>query len=115
MGPKSQALAPRDGIYKRGFGLKADIADDLTRDYHSELVERMRAEGNLLRRGEVEIRLANEFGFCYGVDKAVDFAYETRRNFPDRRIFLTAEIIHNPRVNRRMIEMGIELLDLQPK
>ncbi len=104
------ALEPRDGIYRRGFGLKSEIKDDLASDYHSEIVERIRAEGNRLRLGDLEIRLAKEFGFCYGVDKAVDFAYETRRRFPDRRIFLTAEIIHNPRVNRRLIEMGIQFL-----
>src|SRR6185436_9784741 len=54
--------------------------------------------------------LAREFGFCYGVERAVEYAYETRRQFPDRRIFLTGEIIHNPHVNRRLREMGIEFL-----
>lgn len=107
------SLAPRDGIYSRGFGLKAEIADELGEDYHCELVEEMRAGGYELERPGCRVRLAKEFGFCYGVDKAVDFAYETRRNFPDRRIFLTAEIIHNPRVNRRLIEMGIEFLSGQ--
>ncbi len=102
-----------DGIFRRGFGLKGDISADLADDYHSQLVEELRSGGNRMTRGDIEIRLAKEFGFCYGVDKAVDFAYEARRNFPDRRIFLTAEIIHNPRVNRRLMEMGIEFLSGQ--
>jgi 4-hydroxy-3-methylbut-2-enyl diphosphate reductase len=59
---------------------------------------------------QVEVLLAREFGFCYGVDRAVDYAYETRRKFPDRRLFLTTEIIHNPRVNHRLIEMGVGFL-----
>lgn len=111
--PKPGSLAPRDGIYRRGFGLKGEISGELNQDYHSDLIEDIRASGNRLESPHCTIRLAKEFGFCYGVDKAVDFAYETRRKFPDRRIFLTAEIIHNPRVNRRLVEMGIEFLSGQ--
>jgi 4-hydroxy-3-methylbut-2-enyl diphosphate reductase len=60
--------------------------------------------------GDVTIRLAREFGFCYGVERAVEYAYQTRRKFPDRRIVLVGEIIHNPHVNERLREMGIEIL-----
>jgi 4-hydroxy-3-methylbut-2-enyl diphosphate reductase len=56
------------------------------------------------------VRLAQEFGFCYGVDRAVDYAYETVHKFPDKRIFLVGEIIHNPHVNHRMTEMGISFI-----
>jgi 4-hydroxy-3-methylbut-2-enyl diphosphate reductase len=103
----------KDGIVRRGFGLKAEILGQLSEDYHSEIIARIRAEGNVWRAGGIVFRLANHFGFCYGVDKAIDFAYETRKRFPARRIFLTAEIIHNPRVNRRMAEMGIGFLSGQ--
>ncbi|MBI1784153.1 4-hydroxy-3-methylbut-2-enyl diphosphate reductase [Candidatus Sumerlaeota bacterium] len=107
---KSPHAPSNDGVFRRGFGLKSSIEGELASDYDSELIARIRANGNRIEVGGLEIRLAKEFGFCYGVDKAVDFAYETRRNFPDRRIFLTAEIIHNPRVNNRLIEMGIQFL-----
>jgi 4-hydroxy-3-methylbut-2-enyl diphosphate reductase len=56
------------------------------------------------------LKLAREFGFCYGVDRAVEYAYETHQRFPDRRIFLSGEIIHNPDVNRRIEAMGIRIL-----
>ncbi len=95
----------------RGFGLKRAISGQLVRDYHSPLVDRMRAEGLTLRAAALTFRLAREFGFCYGVDRAVEYAYETREKFPERRIFITGEIIHNPGVNRRLVEMGIRFLD----
>jgi len=83
-------------------------------DYHSGLVDAIREEGHTRTFGEgekaVTVRLAEAFGFCYGVDRAVDYAYETRTQFPDKRIFLVGEIIHNPHVNQRMREMGIEFL-----
>ncbi|MBE7487784.1 MAG: 4-hydroxy-3-methylbut-2-enyl diphosphate reductase [Candidatus Omnitrophica bacterium] len=97
-------------IFKRGFGLKSEVADELESDYHSELVQYLQHHQFSLDRPEVEIRLAREFGFCYGVDRAVDYAYETRKKFPEKRLFLTAEIIHNPRVNRRLNELGIQFL-----
>ena len=63
-----------------------------------------------IRSGRLTIRLAREFGFCYGVDRAVDYAYQTRRRFPDRAVFLTGEIIHNPHVNDQLRAMGIGFL-----
>lgn len=96
--------------FKHGFGLKTAIRPTLEKDYHSALVVRIKENGNRLTRGELTIVLAQEFGFCYGVDKAVDYAYETRMKFPDRNIYLTSEIIHNPRVNQRLEEMGIRFL-----
>jgi 4-hydroxy-3-methylbut-2-enyl diphosphate reductase len=73
-------------------------------------VETLRARQYRLDVGPLSFRLAREFGFCYGVDRAVDYAYETRAKFPDRRLFLVGEIIHNPHVNRKLRDMGIEFL-----
>ncbi len=98
-------------IIRTSFGLKNLIIEELERDYKSPLVEKMKAEGNRLVLGDLDFRLAEEFGFCYGVDKAVDFAYETLKKFPGKRIFITNEIIHNPRVNLRLRELGIEFLN----
>ncbi|HEU5039459.1 MAG TPA: 4-hydroxy-3-methylbut-2-enyl diphosphate reductase [Gemmatimonadales bacterium] len=97
--------------FRRGFGLKAEIEGRLTADYHSAVVEAMRANGYRLTAGPLTFRLAREFGFCYGVDRAVDYAYETRAKFPDRRLYLVGEIIHNPHVNRKLQDMGVRFLD----
>src|SRR5262245_17101483 len=96
--------------FRKGFGLKAQVQDELAADYSGRLVDRMRAEDYTLVVGDVTIRLAREFGFCYGVERAVEYAYQTRRKFPDRRIYLVGEIIHNPHVNARLRDMGIEIL-----
>ncbi|MBI3323464.1 MAG: 4-hydroxy-3-methylbut-2-enyl diphosphate reductase [Candidatus Omnitrophica bacterium] len=98
-------------LFRRGFGLKEQVREELAQDYRSGLVEEIRERGNTLRVGELTLHLAKEFGFCYGVERAVDYAYETRKRFPDRRIFLTTELIHNPRVNNCLREMGIGFLN----
>ncbi|HKG23514.1 MAG TPA: 4-hydroxy-3-methylbut-2-enyl diphosphate reductase [Blastocatellia bacterium] len=101
-------------VVRRGFGLKSEIREFLAVDYHSDLVDRIKSQGHELKVGRLRFRLAEEFGFCYGVDFALNLAYETRRKFPDKRIFLTNEIIHNPRVNTRLHQMGVEFLDSAP-
>ena len=100
--------------FRRGFGLKKDIEDDLRQDYASAIVDYLRGHDFRLTAGSLTFRLAREFGFCYGVDRAVEYAYETRRKFPGRAITLVGEIIHNPHVNRRMEEMGIAFLHHDP-
>src|SRR5262245_30371534 len=82
--------------------------------YRSDVIERIKAEDFTYRSGRLTIHLAREFGFCYGVDRAVDYAYQTRRRFPDRRVFLTGEIIHNPHVNEQLRGMEIQFLSDRP-
>jgi 4-hydroxy-3-methylbut-2-enyl diphosphate reductase len=96
--------------FRRGFGLKAEIEERLAADYHSTVVEMLRANQYRLTVGPLTFRLAKEFGFCYGVDRAVDYAYETRAKFPDRRLHLVGEIIHNPHVNQKLRNMGVRFL-----
>ena len=96
--------------FRRGFGLKGDIEGALAADYHSRVVDRIRAQGYVLAVGDLTFKLAREFGFCYGVDRAVEYAYETRTKFPERRVFLVGEIIHNPHVNKKLRAMGVEFL-----
>ncbi|MDZ4674241.1 MAG: 4-hydroxy-3-methylbut-2-enyl diphosphate reductase [Gemmatimonadota bacterium] len=96
--------------FRKGFGLKGAIEGQLTADYHSAVIEALRANDYTLEVGPLTFRLAREFGFCYGVDRAVEYAYETRRKFPDKQLFLVGEIIHNPHVNQKLEAMGIKFL-----
>jgi 4-hydroxy-3-methylbut-2-enyl diphosphate reductase len=100
--------------FRRGFGLKAEVEETLASQYGGQLVDLLRSRDHALSADGVTVRLAREFGFCYGVERAVEYAYQTRAKFPDRRIFLVGEIIHNPHVNGRMREMGIEILTPRP-
>ncbi len=96
--------------FRKGFKMRDEVQHLLDRDYRSEAVDRVRENGNVLSVDGLTIRLADEFGFCYGVDRAVDYAFQTREKFPDRRIFITGDMIHNVSMNDRLREMGIEFL-----
>jgi 4-hydroxy-3-methylbut-2-enyl diphosphate reductase len=96
--------------YRKGFKMRDNIQHLLDRDYRSEVVDRIRKSGNVFTAGDLTLRLADEFGFCYGVDRAVDYAFQTREKFPDRRIHITGDMIHNASMNERLREMGIEFL-----
>jgi len=97
-------------VFRKGLDLKAAVAGELAEAYHSTLIDGVKNDGFVRRTGRLTVHLAKEFGFCYGVDRAVDYAYQTRRKFPDKRVFLTGEIIHNPHVNDQLRARGIRLL-----
>lgn len=90
--------------------MKEAVADELAAAYDSAVVDNVRTNDFTFTSGRLTVHLAREFGFCYGVDRAVDYAYQARRRFPGRHVFLTGEIIHNPHVNDRLREVGIRFL-----
>ena len=94
------ASPPADRYFRKGLGLRTEVKEHIAGDYHSEIVRRFREEGFTLRVGDVTFRLAREFGFCYGVDRAVDYAYQTLEKFPDKRVILTGRDHPQPRRQR---------------
>ena len=96
--------------YRKGFKMRNNIQHLLNRDYRSEVVDKIRENGNVFEASDITLHLADEFGFCYGVDRAVDYAFQTREKFPDRHIYITGDMIHNASMNNRLREMGIEFL-----
>ncbi|MGE3507270.1 MAG: 4-hydroxy-3-methylbut-2-enyl diphosphate reductase [Vicinamibacterales bacterium] len=101
-------------IFRKGLDMKAAVAGVLAESYHSALVDQIKASDWIFRSGRLTLHLAREFGFCYGVDRAVDYAYQTRIRFPHARVYLTGEIIHNPHVNDQLRGMGIGFLSDAP-
>jgi 4-hydroxy-3-methylbut-2-enyl diphosphate reductase len=96
--------------FRKGFGLKSEIQSELASDYTGNLVDLLKTRDYTLTVDDLTIRLAKEFGFCYGVERAVEYAYQARKKFPDRTIYLAGEIIHNPHVNSKLQAMGITFL-----
>src|SRR3954471_10671502 len=109
------ASADSSTYFRKGFGLKGEVEGDLASDYTGQVVDNLRANDYTLTENGITIRLAREFGFCYGVERAVEYAYQTRKKFPDRDLYLVGEIIHNPNVNARLREMGVTILERAEK
>ncbi len=87
------------------------VKAEVVTHYRSELVEYLRANGCTFAYGDTGIRLAKEFGFCYGVERAIDLAYAARRHFPrEQPVYILGEIIHNPHVNDQIRDMGVTFL-----
>lgn len=100
----------QEKYFRKGFKMRGDVQHLLDRDYRSEVVEKLRENGNTFTTDGLTLRLADEFGFCYGVDRAVDYAFQTREKFPEKNIYITGDMIHNPSMNDRLREMDIQFL-----
>jgi 4-hydroxy-3-methylbut-2-enyl diphosphate reductase len=102
-----RSLHHSDRYNRRGFGLGEEVAGSLQTAYQSDLIANLRSNGQELSEGRLTVRLAEAFGFCWGVERAVAMAYETRRHYPTERIWITNEIIHNPSVNDHLRGMDV--------
>jgi 4-hydroxy-3-methylbut-2-enyl diphosphate reductase len=102
-----RTLQQSDNYHRKGFGHEDEVMGLLNSEYQSSLIQAIRNNGYRLSRGPVTIFLAQAFGFCWGVERAVAMAYETRQHFPQERLWITNEIIHNPSVNQRLKEMEV--------
>ncbi len=102
-----RSLHHSDRYNRRGFGLGEEVAGSLEQAYQSNLIASLRENGYQLQHGRLSVKLAEAFGFCWGVERAVAMAYETRRHYPTERIWITNEIIHNPSVNDHLREMNV--------
>jgi 4-hydroxy-3-methylbut-2-enyl diphosphate reductase len=108
-----RSLHQSDKYHRKGFGHQEEVATVLESEYQSNLIQEIRDRNYTLTRGNVTIRLAEAFGFCWGVERAVAIAYETRTHFPQEKIWITNEIIHNPSVNQRLKEMEVQFIEVK--
>jgi 4-hydroxy-3-methylbut-2-enyl diphosphate reductase len=108
-----RSLNQSDNYHRKGFGHQADVEVVLKSEYQSNLIQEIRDRNYTLTRDDITIRLAESFGFCWGVERAVAIAYETRQHFPTERIWITNEIIHNPSVNQRLREMNVHFIQVE--
>ena len=108
-----RTLQQSDNYNRKGFGHKEEVMDAMTNEYQSDLIQKIRENNYRLQRGDVTIYLAQAFGFCWGVERAVAMAYETRQHFPQERLWITNEIIHNPSVNQRLRSMAVGFIPVE--
>ncbi|MEG3970543.1 4-hydroxy-3-methylbut-2-enyl diphosphate reductase [Microcoleus sp. T2B6] len=108
-----RSLQQSENYHRKGFGHEAEVAGVMQTAYQSSLIQQIRDNNYRLERGAVTIRLAQAFGFCWGVERAVAIAYETRQHFPSERIWITNEIIHNPSVNEHLRDMEVGFIAVE--
>ncbi len=108
-----RSLHQSDRYNRRGFGSPAKRAQALEEVYQSNLIGSIRDNGYLLEHGRLTVKLAEAFGFCWGVERAVAMAYETRRHYPNEQIWITNEIIHNPSVNDHLRKMNVRFISAE--
>ena len=110
--PNAAMPEPRKRINLRTPDIMAAVQAQVESHYRSELVEKIRARGGMISAGGLTVRLAKQFGFCYGVERAIDLAYAARtsKEFEGKRLFILGEIIHNPEVNAQIAALGIKNL-----
>src|ERR1700685_3689751 len=117
--PEVPDVEPKKKINLRRPDIMAAVQAQVLSHYRSELVERIRANGHVLSAdGLLTVKLAKEFGFCYGVERAIDLAYAAKKYFSESSttppIYLLVEIIHNPEVNDQIRNMGIQIISPNP-
>jgi 4-hydroxy-3-methylbut-2-en-1-yl diphosphate reductase len=108
-----RSLNSSTNYHRKGFGHDAEVSGQMQSEYQSDLIQEIRDRHYTLQRGDVTIRLAEAFGFCWGVERAVAMAYETRQHFPNEQIWITNEIIHNPSVNQRLRQMQVDFIEVK--
>src|SRR5881409_1136692 len=106
----SSGTTAREKVNLRTPDVMAAVQEQVESHYRSDIVEKVRRAGGIISVGDTTVRLAKQFGFCYGVERAIDLAYAARKVFKDRRLFIVGEIIHNPEVNHQIASLGIKNL-----
>lgn len=99
---------------RKGFGHKEATLELLNQEYQSsDIIKKLKENGYEYTWGNVTVKLAEAYGFCWGVERAVQIAYEARKQFPTERLWITNEIIHNPTVNKRLEEMEVKNIPIE--
>ena len=106
----SSGTTAREKVNLRTPEVMTAVQEQVESHYRSDIVDMIRRNGGIMKVGDITVRLAKQFGFCYGVERAIDLAYAARKVFKDRRLFILGEIIHNPEVNDQISSLGIKNL-----
>ncbi|KVI01963.1 LytB protein [Cynara cardunculus var. scolymus] len=106
-------LTRSENYNRKGFGHKKETLEQMNLEYTSDIIKTLKENNYVFTWGNVTVKLAEAYGFCWGVERAVQIAYEARKQFPDEKIWITNEIIHNPTVNKRLEEMEVKDIPIE--
>ncbi|KAK9176944.1 hypothetical protein WN944_028963 [Citrus x changshan-huyou] len=106
-------LMRSDKYNRRGFGHKEETTELMNQQYASDIIKKLKENGYEYTWGNVTVKLAEAYGFCWGVERAVQIAYEARKQFPDEKIWITSEILHSPPINKRLEEMEVKNIPVE--
>ena len=107
---ESSSLSKPKKVNLRRPDIMNDVHSQVDSHYRSQIVKKIQQNGSILQAPGLTIRLAKAFGFCYGVERAIDLAYAARKYYANQNIYILGEIIHNPDVNEHLHGMGIRFL-----
>ncbi|KAJ3672795.1 hypothetical protein LUZ60_006169 [Juncus effusus] len=108
-------LTRGENYNRKGFGYKKETLELMSTEYTSDVIKTLKDNNMEYTWGNVTVKLAEAYGFCWGVERAVQIAYEARKQFPEERIWITNEIIHNPTVNKRLEDMKVQNIPVEEK
>ncbi len=104
------APKPKKRINLRTPEIMKLVQEQVESHYRSPVVDYLRHTKSHLSAAGLTVKLAKAFGFCYGVERAINLAYASAKHFQGQNIYLLGEIIHNPEVNDQLRDMGIKQL-----
>ncbi|KAL8096996.1 hypothetical protein AgCh_030180 [Apium graveolens] len=106
-------LTRKSNYNRKGFGRKEETLEDIKKEYYSDIIQTLKANGYEYTWGNVTVKLAESYGFCWGVERAIQITYEAKKQFPEEKIWITNEIIHNPTVSKQFKNMNIEDIPIE--
>jgi 4-hydroxy-3-methylbut-2-enyl diphosphate reductase len=108
--PNGNGPAPKKRMNLRTPEIMKLVQEQVESHYRSPVVEYLRHTNQHLSANGLTVKLAKVFGFCYGVERAINLAYASAKYFKGHNIYLLGEIIHNPEVNDQLQDLGIKQL-----
>jgi 4-hydroxy-3-methylbut-2-enyl diphosphate reductase len=102
-------------FHRRGFKtVRPKVEETMEKQYKAGVVEDLKSNNFVMDREGVKVYLAKDFGFCWGVERSIALAYEATEHYPDRKLHITNELIHNPEVNDSLTERKVNLIEKEP-
>jgi 4-hydroxy-3-methylbut-2-enyl diphosphate reductase len=99
-------------FHRQGFKeVRDNVEKSMGEQFKSGLVDELKSNDYVITKDGVTVHLAKDFGFCWGVERSIALAYEAVEHFPNKKVHITNELIHNPEVNDRLHDMNVQFIE----